>query len=307
MKHIDIFIIPALNEEKSIGKTIASINKFVPDQYQYEIIVLDNGSSDKTQQVASSSGAIVYVEPSVTVGGLRNLGVAHSSGRYLIFLDADVRLTHSWKLGIGDTIQLLEQKPKVVTGSKCGVSESPSFIEKYWFAPLASKDSGYVNSGHLITSREFFEQIGGFSSDLISAEDFEFSTRAKEHGAELINNRNLAVVHEGYPSTLKAFMLREIWHGVGDIQTFKSFMSSKVAMMASFFAFNQLVLIGSIIVGNAVLAVCSFFLLVTIPLFLSYVKYKSQSLRYILVNALIFYLYLMSRFCSFFFRTKKDY
>ena len=50
-------IIPALNEEKSISKVISSIPKYVN-----EIIVVDNGSADKTSEIAKSKGALVLFE-----------------------------------------------------------------------------------------------------------------------------------------------------------------------------------------------------------------------------------------------------
>jgi len=50
-------IIPALNEEKSISKVISSIPKYVS-----EIIVVDNGSTDKTSKIAKSKGALILFE-----------------------------------------------------------------------------------------------------------------------------------------------------------------------------------------------------------------------------------------------------
>jgi len=306
MAHIDIsFVIPALNEEKCIVDTIASIYNFVSSEYHFEIIVVDNGSTDRTKHLAASAGATVYVEPDAKVGALRNLGVAHSTGQYLVFLDADVRLTKSWNQGINETFHMLEKNPNIVTGSKCGVSETPSFIEKYWFAPLLSKNSSYINSGHLITTRQLFDKLGGFSAELTSGEDYDFSIRAKKLGAKIINNQDLAVIHTGYPSTLKAFMLREMWHGIGDIQTFKKFISSKVAILSSLLMLSQIILLFSIVGGYSIVTFCSLFVLFAIPFISSCVKYKSENLKFILINSIIFYLYLMSRFFSFFVKAKK--
>lgn len=305
--NLDIsFIIPALNEENCIANTIASIYEFVPNDYQYEIIVVDNGSTDQTQQLATQSGATVYIEPTLKVGAMRNLGVKRSNGRFLIFLDADVRLTPSWFSGISQTIQMLDQNPNIITGSKCGVSNPPSFIEKYWFAPLLAKKTAYINSGHLITTRNLFDQLNGFSNDLITGEDFDFSTRAKELGAKIINNPDLVVIHAGYPNTLKAFMLREIWHGVGDAQSFKSFLNSKVAILASILMVSQLSLLLAIATGYEFITFCSLFVLFSIPIISSYIKYKSENFTYVFINALIFYLYLTSRFFSLFIRTRKN-
>ncbi|MCZ6703576.1 MAG: glycosyltransferase [Ignavibacteria bacterium] len=78
-------IIPAYNEEKFISNTIQSITTRMPPHYQYEIIVVDHGSSDETVALASSVGAIVIDGSHLkTIAALRNLGVKNSSGRIFI-------------------------------------------------------------------------------------------------------------------------------------------------------------------------------------------------------------------------------
>jgi len=54
-----VVIIPAVNEEESIGKVVAEL----PRDYVSDIIVCNNGSTDKTEEVAKGAGAIVVTEP----------------------------------------------------------------------------------------------------------------------------------------------------------------------------------------------------------------------------------------------------
>ena len=82
-------IIPALNEEASIGKVIAAIPDWVT-----EIIVVDNGSSDNTVRVAADAGATVISEPRRGYGqacqtGLEHLRKAVTQPDVIVFLDAD--------------------------------------------------------------------------------------------------------------------------------------------------------------------------------------------------------------------------
>ena len=125
----------------------------------YEIIVADNGSGDDTVKVAHSYDAIVIVDELATVGGLRNRAANIARGQVLIFIDADILLTEEWGKNIFDTYASLMENPWQVTGSRCGISKSESWIERYWFKPLLEKESVYINSGHLITSRQLFSII----------------------------------------------------------------------------------------------------------------------------------------------------
>lgn len=78
-------IIPALNEEPSIGKVIAAIPDWVN-----EIIVVDNGSSDDTARVAADAGATVVSEPRRGYGQACQRGLAHvKASDVIVFLDAD--------------------------------------------------------------------------------------------------------------------------------------------------------------------------------------------------------------------------
>lgn len=88
-------IIPALNEETYIGRTLQSIHAAADylkrgDRLDPEIIVVDNGSTDRTAEIASSLGARVIEEPQGNVAIARNAGARAATGQVLVFVDADV-------------------------------------------------------------------------------------------------------------------------------------------------------------------------------------------------------------------------
>ena len=90
------FIVPAYNEEEAIRKLFRSVVGTVSESFQYEVIVVDNGSDDRTTSVAKEYGARVLERASGTVAALRNLGASQASTDVLVFLDADVILTELW-------------------------------------------------------------------------------------------------------------------------------------------------------------------------------------------------------------------
>jgi hypothetical protein len=81
-------IIPAMNEGKNIARVIAYSRKVHPDT---EVIVVVNGSSDHTEQIARRMGAkvIVYASPLGHDVG-RSIGAMHARGHILVFTDADI-------------------------------------------------------------------------------------------------------------------------------------------------------------------------------------------------------------------------
>src|SRR5262245_8378083 len=66
------FVIPVLNGEKDIGRCLASIRNLECAVEEYEIIVVDNGSTDRSRQIIKESGVEAYVFPKLRVGALRN-------------------------------------------------------------------------------------------------------------------------------------------------------------------------------------------------------------------------------------------
>ncbi len=87
-------IIPAWNEEKYIGRAIASLKRAAAVYERErggvaEIIVVDNNSSDRTADVARQHGARVVFEPVNNIGKARNAGARTARGKYIAFCDAD--------------------------------------------------------------------------------------------------------------------------------------------------------------------------------------------------------------------------
>lgn len=288
-------IIPAFNEEEHVANTINALKNHAPENT--EIILVDNGSTDSTPNIAKSLGANVITKTNTTIAGLRNAGVEISSGNILVFIDADVTVTKEW----GDylqahTTEALLHEPMQITGSRCLAPKDGKWLNKHWFNLLTSYDAPYVNSGHLLTTRELFDKIEGFSAELKTAEDYDFCMKAKEINAIVKNNPKLPVFHYGYPDTISGFIKRERWHGKEDFQTWNSFLSSKVGLAAF---------------GNIILAITSilFCLLYTslipiaiyllfmfaISLALTLYKFDKKKVTSLFKTSCIFYLYLYGR------------
>jgi glycosyltransferase involved in cell wall biosynthesis len=83
-------VMPCLNEEEGIGACIKKIREvFAREGIKGEIIVADNGSLDKSRQIAQSEGAKVVVEPQRGYGAAYLKGLSEARGRYIIIGDSD--------------------------------------------------------------------------------------------------------------------------------------------------------------------------------------------------------------------------
>jgi glycosyltransferase involved in cell wall biosynthesis len=289
------FIIPAFNEEKFLPETLASIHAFAGTRRRYEIIVVDNGSTDNTVARAHEHGAIAHVVTGGTVGALRNYGAGRASGSLLVFLDADVVLTEYWSANIESTLEELDADPLVITGSACGIPPDAGWLERNWFGPWRTGRSSHINSGHMVLTRSLFERLGGFDEQLHTGEDYEFSLRAQRAGAQLESNPQLAVIHNGYPKTLKAFIKREVWHGQSDFVTLKAIMRSGIAIAVLVFLALHAIAITGLAAGAWRIAVPAAGAIILMCIAMSVRQYRNEPATVIISNTVIYYLYFVAR------------
>ena len=83
-------VIPTMNEEKSIGAVLDDINRSMSaSKYEYEAIIVDTNSKDRTREIALSKGAKVVEEPRRGYGRAYKSGFAAANGEVIATMDAD--------------------------------------------------------------------------------------------------------------------------------------------------------------------------------------------------------------------------
>lgn len=293
------FIVPALNEEKNIGNCITSIHRYIPKRISYEVLVGDHGSLDRTSDIARANGAVVYQVKGGTVGYLRNFLVEKSSGKILVFIDADVTLAREWGQASLDVLSDLSSNKRQITGSKCSVPDIKNYLFKCWFSKIRESEGNYLGTGHMIVARDGFNEIGGFDVSLRSGEDYDFCSRARGAGYQINFRPELKVFHHDYPVDMASFVKREIWHGSGDFQSLARFIQSKVAVSSLVFASINGLLLISIFYSFTLFCVGVIALLGMLA-FSSVFKFKRLSFVERAVNIFIFYFYYLGRGLAFF-------
>jgi glycosyltransferase involved in cell wall biosynthesis len=211
-------IVPARNEASYIERCLTTLQCQSYPRQQYEIVLVDNGSVDDTILTGRQYADIVLSVQGVHVSAVRNFGAKNARGSIYAFIDADCAADFSW---IENAVNLI-QETLCICGSRCRVPADGTWVERAWFGGISTEryEAVYINSGNLVVPASIFNSLGGFNANLVTGEDYEFCLRAGNH-VRIISDPGIGVVHYGYPKTLRQFVLREVWHGIGAFGTIR--------------------------------------------------------------------------------------
>ncbi len=182
-KPIISVIIPALNEEKYIGRTIHSLLKQSLPRKEYEIIVVDGNSKDGTVKVAERLADLVIIEKKKSIGYARNIGANLSRGKIVAFVDADCAVPKGWLKAVKRFLIFQGFSgaggPVLPIGGK--LQEKGYFTISNSLMAASAKTGLCVFIGsNCAYDRRKFLALGGFDKSLKYLEDAEFSMRFGE-------------------------------------------------------------------------------------------------------------------------------
>lgn len=180
-KQMISFIVPAYNEEHELAATLSAIRAAADGAAQpYEIIVVDDASSDATPEIASSAGAKVIPINRRQIAASRNAGGRAAQGKYLLFVDADTRIHQTHVSGAIDALE---------TGSSGGSAWVamdglvPIWGRMLWRGLSVIYFGLNLGAGaFLFTTRRNFDVVGGFDEQYFAGEEVYFSMELKKLG-----------------------------------------------------------------------------------------------------------------------------
>lgn len=192
-------IIPAYNEEKFLGATIENVREAIAAFHQkyphpVELIVVNNNSTDRTEEVARQHGARVVFEKKNQIAASRNAGGRAARGEIIAFLDADDHISSNLL-----TVVYERMMSSVYIGG--GVAR----IYRDNAHPLAVLLESYnsaarrllgISTGLIYTTRETFFRLGGFDERYYAAEEGYFVWTMKKLGKR--EGKKFCNIREGY-------------------------------------------------------------------------------------------------------------
>jgi glycosyltransferase involved in cell wall biosynthesis len=168
------FVVPAHNEEQLLGRTLEAIHVAARAVGEpYEVIVVDDASTDRTAHVAREHGARVVEVRVRQIARVRNAGAREATGETLIFVDADTLVSAA----------TVRASLEALRGGAAGGGATVLIDGRVplWASAMLVVIRGFMRAGRLAAgcyvfcSRAAFETVGGFDEGFYAAEEIAFS------------------------------------------------------------------------------------------------------------------------------------
>ena len=189
-------IVPAFNEEKLLAASLAEINSaaaaFTARGWEFELIVCDNNSTDRTAEIARAARARVVFEPVNQIARARNSGAAAATGDWLVFVDAD---SHPGERLFADVAEAILSGQCLAGGATIRLDENyfvAGLVTRLW--NFASRWRRLLAGSFIFVEAAVFRQVGGFSHELFAAEELELSQRLKKFARG--TGRGIVILHQ---------------------------------------------------------------------------------------------------------------
>ena len=215
-------VIPAFNEESQIGHCLESVLKNSGGRL-YEIIVVDNASTDRTSEIAGSfSGVRVVHESRKGTGPARNAGYLAASGDLVAYMDADCRLPSNWidkiEVAFADPTLVLLSGPYSFYNASSLANAVIYGLFWVWF-PIAGFFAGDTAiGGNMVMRRLALQKINGFDTSIdFYGEDTDIAARISKYGkvrfdtSFYIYSSARRYHHEGIVHSLFMYTLNGFW------------------------------------------------------------------------------------------------
>lgn len=236
-------IICTHNRAKYLQKSLVSLASQTLPKEKFEIIVVDNGSTDNTRQVVRAfqgSRNIRYIyDPVIGLSRARNTGWKNAFGKYIAYLDDDAIAGANWLQSITDKFKSIAPQPMSVGGKITPIWEAqrPEWLlkemETYiniidWSEEpmFLTDDRFYLSGSNVSYMRKILEKSKGFNTSLgrkglslLSNEEIAMQKYLRRHNLAIWYDPEICIQHHVKPQCLSKrwFYRRFYWQGASDI------------------------------------------------------------------------------------------
>ena len=211
-------IVPAYNAQGTLGQTLKAL---IEQDYSgsFEIIVVDDGSSDQTAQIIRSYPKIRYVhQTNAGPAAARNHGAKEARGQILAFTDSDCIPHKDWLSNL--MLGFVEKNVAVVMGSY-GIANRSSLLARCVYKEIIFRHKKLLpdfpkvfGSYNFCVKKDIFDQVGGFNTSYrqASGEDNDLSYKIISSGG-LIYFERKALVDHYHPTQVWKYLKEQYRHG----------------------------------------------------------------------------------------------
>ena len=235
-------VLCTLNRDYYLKSALQSLVDQTLSRENFEILVIDNGSVDKTKEVATQEfsflGNIFYIyEPQTGLNYARNTGLKQSRGKYIAYLDDDAIASPQWLENILNVFQNSPPNVGCVGGKIDPLWESdrPEWLSDNLLGYLAILDISpipivlskgeFLYGVNFAFNKNILQSIGGFEAgldrqgkNLLSNGDIMVQKHIQDQGYVCFYDPQISVQHQIQASRLQPewFYQRAYWQGISD-------------------------------------------------------------------------------------------
>lgn len=218
-------VVPVLNGASTIGDMLTALVNQAGVPPQTEIIVVDNGSTDGTQDIVRRFDVVLLEESKRGPAAARNRGLCHATGDVVAHLDADTLPTRRW---LAELVAPFTDRDVILAGGKtlsyCPVTPAECFMAQLGIFEMEHSVARgifpFVSSRNMAVRRENALAIEGWAEEMPTAEDMDFCHRLlREFSTEIVLRSAAILFH--HERTSDDALQRQSWtYGEGLAQMY---------------------------------------------------------------------------------------
>ena len=214
-------VIPALNEEKYIEKTLKSVRE---QTIKPEIIVVDSGSSDKTVEIAEKYADKILIGKK-GIAYNRQIGAEAASGDIIVTTDADCVHPVDWLYNLSKYFK--DENVVCVSGQTLPMIDEGNFLDFlcYFTSNLILKlandlfGKALFRGSNVAYRKEIFLKAGGYNTRLLAREDSELTRRFSKYGKTV------------FDMNVKVYTSMRRRQNLGWIKTMRYYLDTPISMI----------------------------------------------------------------------------